>query len=165
MLQQSARWVAVVGISVAAFGCASGAPATATHASSQACSTVGRADVHEALLRQGAIISITPLSERPFVARRSPLKDAKASQQAKLVGVRLVVKPGPGVTGEWLQLLANCDRHLPLHAHPAQEDCPFELADTTTSVRSLGDAFAVDIKSSDPAVAQESIRRAEALAK
>ena len=78
----------------------------------------------------------------------------------------MVVKPAKGVTREWLQLLANCDRHLPLqHAHPAQEDCPFELADTTTSVRSLGDAFAVDIESSDPAVAQESIRRAEVLAK
>lgn len=37
--------------------------------------------------------------------------------------------------------------------------------DTTTSVRSLGDSFAVDIKSNDPAVAQESIRRAETLAR
>lgn len=164
MLQQCGRWAAVAGVSLVALGCASGAPNTVTQTSSQACSTVGRAEVHEAF-RRDAIISITPLSERPFVARPSPLKAAKASQQAKLVGVRLVVKPAPGVTSEWLQLLANCDRNLPLHAHPAADECPFELADTTTSVRSLGDAFAVDIKSSDPAVAQETIRRAEALAK
>jgi hypothetical protein len=116
------------------------------------------------LLKRDNILSVAPLSERPFVASRNPLVKARSEQRAKTIGVRLVVKPAPGLTGEWLQTLANCDRKLPPEEHAVAIQCPFELANSSANVVSLGDAFAIDVTSNDPAIVEEATRRAEALA-
>lgn len=161
----SMNWATVLAVFMTGTGCASQASAPGTPIQvSPVCSTVGRADAHSVLLKRESIVSVAPLSERPLVAKRNPLAVARAEERAKRVGVRVVVKPAPGLTGEWLQTLANCDRTLPPEEHGGAFQCPFELANTRANVVSLGDAFAIEVTSSDPATVEEVIRRAEALA-
>lgn len=164
MQPERGSWFAVVGALLTVTGCASQGPvAGKAEQVSQVCSTVGRADAHRVLLKRENIVSVAPLSEQPFVARRTPLKDNMARAHAKLVGVRVVIKPAPGLTSEWLQLLANCDRKLPPEQHAVDIECPFELENTSASVVSMGDAFAIDVTSHDPGVVDEAIRRAVGL--
>lgn len=162
----STNWATGLAVFMTVMGCASQAPAPGKPVQvSPVCSTIGRADAHSVLLKRDNIVSIAPLSERPLVAKRNPLATARAEERAKRVGVRVVVKAAPGLTGEWLQTLANCDRHLPPENHAEAIQCPFELANTRANVVSLGEAFAIDVTSSDPATVDEAIRRAEALAR
>lgn len=159
------KWVHVVAVFTAAGGCASQSSAPGKPVQvSPVCSTIGRADAHSVLLKRENIVAVAPLSERPLVAKRNPLATIRADERAKRVGVRIVVKPAPGLTGEWLQTLVNCDRSLPAEEHATAVQCPFELANTGASVVSLGDAFAIDVTSKNPATVDELIRRAEALA-
>jgi len=130
-----------------------------------ACEGTTRATTHEALLQAQGITSVTPLRDKPFVARPTALKVAAAEKRAKLQGARVVLRPSAGLTAEWLQLLANCDRAMGAEAAPssASPACPFELAQSSTTVRSTGDGFALDVVSDDPRVASEILERARSL--
>lgn len=72
----------------------------------------------------------------------------------------------PGMTAEWLQRVVEC--HLARnasvgHVDPAMPECPLVLKDVTAEVRSTGNGFAVEMRSKDPAVASEILRRARLL--
>lgn len=165
MRSNSATWAAVLAAFVVGMGCASSPPRVDGPVQvSPVCSAIGRADAHSVLLRRDNIVSVAPLSERLGHVHRNPLARMQEESKAKRVGVRVVLKPAPGLTGEWLQTLANCDRNLPPEEHAVAFQCPFELANTKAEVRSLGDSFAIDVTSSDPAIIDEATRRAEALA-
>ncbi|HWA70713.1 MAG TPA: hypothetical protein VG937_00190 [Polyangiaceae bacterium] len=129
------------------------------------CEGIGVNEVHETLLVRENIESVETLTKKPFVARPSPLKQAAAASQAKIIGVRMIVRPIPGLTAERLQLLVNCDRSSAERASSAAHEptCPFGLKGATTSVHSTGIGFAADIASDDPQVVREIIRRANAL--
>lgn len=138
-------------------------PPTANHA---ACEGTTRANTHEALLRPQEIVSVTALKDKPFIARPSALKVAAAESRAKLQGARVVLRPRAGLTAEWLQLMANCDRAIVAEAPLSSSGpaCPLELDQSRTTVRSTGDGFALDIVSDDPRVASEILERAQSLA-
>ena len=130
-----------------------------------ACEGTTRAQAHDALLQPPEITSVAPLRDKPFIARPSPLKVAAAESRAKLQGARVVLRPSVGMTAERLQLLANCDRTMGEHAAPSPSTpaCPFELDRSSTTVRSTGDGFALDVVSDDPRVAAEILQRARGL--
>jgi len=167
-VMNKSRSVGLVGVLLIAAGgaCTSAAierpPAPAYRS---ACEGTARANAHEALLRAQNITSVTPLKEKPFVARPSPLKVAAVASRAKLQGARIVLRPTAGMTAEWLQAIANCDRTMGGDgaSSSASPTCPFELDGASTTVRSTGDGFAVDVVSDDPQVAGEILTRAQSL--
>jgi hypothetical protein len=109
--------------------------------------------VHDAIIRDGDVLHITLLVRREAIARPTPMKRAAAKEFP--AGVRIVVRPRNGVTVERLQSALNCDRafaaQLPESRDPS---CPFELADTSVVVSSLGDAFAIDVTSENSEIAE-----------
>lgn len=72
----------------------------------------------------------------------------------------------PGMTAEWLQRVVDCHlaRNAALgHVDPTMPDCPLVLKGVTATVKSTGNGFAVAMRSQDPAVASEILRRARLL--
>jgi hypothetical protein len=79
-------------------------------------------------------------------------------------GATVVFRATPGLTAEWMQRIVNC--HLARnaavgHDMPEMPYCPLILRDVRA--RSVGDGFAVDVTSKDPATAAEIWRRAQQL--
>ena len=84
----------------------------------------------------------------------------------KRVGDSVVFRAVPGMTAEWLQGVVDC--HLARaaaagHVMPEMEYCALELKDVTAKVASVGDGFAVNIRSNEPATADQIVARAEKL--
>ncbi|MFO0749992.1 MAG: hypothetical protein U1F43_30630 [Myxococcota bacterium] len=72
----------------------------------------------------------------------------------------------PGMTAEWLQRVVDCHiaRNAVMgHDDPAMPQCPLVPNGVTATVTSNGAGFAVAIRSDDPEVAQEILRRARGL--
>jgi hypothetical protein len=78
------------------------------------------------------------------------------------VGADVHLRARPGMTAQWLARLAEC--------HAAREaagvactssECPLRLARVTTSVSPTATGFTLAIRTDDPAVAHEIVRRAE----
>lgn len=136
-------------------------------ASPGSCQTVGSAELHQVLFDGRNIESVETLKERPLVVRPSPLKTATGERAAKVVGVRVLLRPAAGITAERLELLANCDRATAQSETSTEHDsrCPFGVRGTSTTVSSTGMGFAADVAANDPDAAQELVRRAEALAR
>lgn len=89
-------------------------------------------------------------------------------QVESAVGARAVFRAVPGLTAEWLQREVDC--HLARAAAvgndmPEMDYCPLVLKGVNAKVSSTGDGFAIDVTSSDPAVAKEAERRMQAAAK
>ncbi len=113
---------------------------------------------------------LSPFSHREDIRSVSPLKEEnKVGRSVSYTnpGVEVVFRAVPGMTAEWLQRVVDC--HLARNAAIGHEAagaemgfCPLTLRGVQASVRSVGDGFAVAIRSDDAAVAKEIQRRAEA---
>ncbi|MFZ5894619.1 MAG: hypothetical protein ACOY0T_26390 [Myxococcota bacterium] len=84
----------------------------------------------------------------------------------KRVGATVVFRAVPGMTAEWLQRVVDC--HLARaaaagHAMPEMDYCPLELNNVTAKVTSVGDGFAVHIRSNDAATVDQVLARATSL--
>ena len=84
----------------------------------------------------------------------------------RTVGATVVVNAVPGLTQEWLQRVVNC--HVARNAavgHDMKDMayCPLVPRGAQATVRSTGDAFAVDIKADDKEGGAEIWRRAQQL--
>lgn len=82
------------------------------------------------------------------------------------VGGRVVFRAVPGMTAEWLQRLVDC--HLARaaavgHSMPEMPYCPLVPKGVKATAVSVGDGFAVEMTSDDPASDAEVWRRVQAL--
>lgn len=78
------------------------------------------------------------------------------------LGADVHVRAKPGMTAQWLARLAECHgvREAAGMACTSAE-CPLRLARVTTSVSTTATGFILAIRSDDPAVAREIVRRAQ----
>ncbi len=112
---------------------------------------------------------ISPFAHREDIRSVSPYEEQVKAGKAtttKRVGATVVFRALPGMTAEWLQRVVDC--HLARaaaagHQMPEMDYCPLVLKDVTAKVTSVGDGFAVNIKSEDGATADQILKRAEAL--
>jgi hypothetical protein len=112
---------------------------------------------------------MSPFVHREEIARVEPLFTGAASPKsaAQTRGATIFFRAAPGLTAPWLQRVVDC--HIARNAalgHDAREMpyCPLVPKDVTARVTERGAELAVEVSSSDPAVAQEIVRRAQALA-
>lgn len=95
----------------------------------------------------------SPLEHRADLASVEPLAD----------GAIVMFRPIPGMTAAWLQRLIDCHVAEMASAGHDMRDCPLAPRGMTAKVRPAGDAFAVEIRSDDPAVAADIAARAQRL--
>lgn len=128
-------------------------------AESQAC--VGISDDDRAMSpfeHPADIASVEPLVERT--------SSSKLGLSSRQVGAVVRFRAVPGLTGEWLQRLVDCHlaRNAALgHIVPEMPDCPLVPRGVQARVRSIGNGFAVEIRSDDSDTAREILARAQRL--
>jgi hypothetical protein len=113
---------------------------------------------------------LSPFAHREDIRSVSPLREeTKIGRSVSYAnpGVEIVFRAVPGMTAEWLQRVVDCHlaRNAAIGHEAAGEEmsfCPLTLRDVQASVRSVGDGFAVAIRSSNADVSKEIQRRAEA---
>jgi hypothetical protein len=103
------------------------------------------------------IASVEPLIERT-VGGKSPWQ--------RTAGAVVMLRAVPGMTAEWLQRVVDC--HLARNAAlgysvPEMPNCPLVPRGVTARVRSVGNGFAVEVRSDDSAAAREIFSRAQRL--
>jgi hypothetical protein len=114
---------------------------------------------------------VSPFAHGPDIRSVSPLqeevKTGKVSTN-RVAGAEVVFQAVPGMTAEWLQRVADC--HLARNAAIGPEaaaaempHCPLALRGAQARVRSVGDGFAVAIRSDDVETSKEILKRAEAM--
>lgn len=106
------------------------------------------------------IRSVTPLKEEVRVGKNTVQRTA---------GAEIVFTALPGLTAEWLQRVVDC--HIARNSTIGHETtsaemsfCPLTLRGVRAAVRSVGDGFAVAVRSDDEATSAEIVKRAESLA-
>lgn len=112
---------------------------------------------------------ISPFFHREDIGSVSPLTEQVRLGKAattKRVGASIVFRSRPGMTAEWLQRVVDC--HLARaaaagHAMPEMEYCPLVLNNVSAKVVSVGNGFAVNVRSDDAATVDALLKRAEAL--
>lgn len=107
--------------------------------------------------------TMSPFSHPEDVAAVTPLKSAAARPEGALISFRAI----DGMTAPRLEKLVNCQlaRNACLE-HESQEMayCPLVLRNVKATVTPTNDGlFSVSIRSDDPSIAQEVLRRSEAL--
>lgn len=83
-----------------------------------------------------------------------------------VVGATITIAAVRGLTAEWLRRSIACHlaRNAALgHDVPEMPDCPLVPRGVTATVRSVGDAFAIDVHADTPEGVQEVLRRARSL--
>ena len=88
------------------------------------------------------------------------------SQTSQVVGAIIGFRAIPGMTAEWLQRAVDCHiaRSNSLgNSMPEMAYCPLMPKGVSAKVTSVGNGFSVTVQSTDPAGAQEVLRRAQAL--
>ena len=129
-------------------------------AEASACSSIPAEDRDMSPFAHTADIrSVSPLQEE--------VKSGKVST-TRVAGAEIVFQAVPGMTAEWLQRVVDC--HLARNAaigHGAAAAempyCPLTLRAVQARVRSVGDGFAVAIRSDDVETSKEILKRAESL--
>jgi hypothetical protein len=129
-------------------------------AESSACSGVPEADRDLSPFGHiGDIRSVSPLQE--------DVRNGKATS-TRVAGAEVVFRAVPGLTAEWLQRGVDC--HLARNSAIGHEAsaaempfCPLTIRGAQARVRSVGDGFAVAIRSDDAEASKEILKRAEAL--
>ncbi len=129
-------------------------------AESSACSGVPEEDRDLSPFGHGGDIrSVSPLQEDVRMGKGTSTRAA---------GAEVVFRAVPGLTAEWLQRVVDC--HLARNAAIGHEAsaaemplCPLTLRGAQARVRSVGDGFAVAIRSDDAVASKEILKRAEAL--
>jgi hypothetical protein len=112
----------------------------------------------------------------PFEHREDVRSASEVTEEVKMgkllssrsAGATVVFQAVPGMTAEWLQRLVDC--HLARNAAIGHEaasaemvNCPLTLRGVQASVKSVGDGFAVTLRSDDINTSKEILRRAKAL--
>lgn len=111
----------------------------------------------------------SPFAHREDIRSVSELEEERRSgRQTRdvLVGATVEFRAVPELTEEWLQRLVDCHlaRNASLgHQIEGMDYCPLVPAGVQADVRSVGDGFAIDVRSDDPQTAREVLRRAKAL--
>jgi len=113
---------------------------------------------------------MSPFAHRDDIRSVQPLQETQQVGKGTIsrqVGARVVFRANPGMTAEWLQRVVDC--HLARaaaagHEMPEMDYCPLMLPGVTARVTSVGDGFAVDIRSNDPATQDAIVKRTAALA-
>lgn len=113
----------------------------------------------------------------PFVHREDIRSVSKVMEEVKTgkvtssraAGATVVFRAVPGMTAEWLQRLVDCHfaRNAAIGYDAASAEmsyCPLTLRGAQASVRSVGDGFAVTVRSDDNDTSKEILRRMESLA-
>jgi hypothetical protein len=129
-------------------------------AESSACSGVPEEDrVLSPFGHVADIRSVSPLHE--------DVRSGKGTS-TRMAGAEVVFRAVPGLTAEWLQRVVDC--HLTRNSAIGHETssaempfCPLTLRGAQARVRSVGDGFAVAIRSDDAEGSKEILKRAEAL--
>lgn len=135
-----------------------------------ASSALARAEAEACQGLSDADRDMSPFAHREDIRSVVPLEEPQRIGRQTLgrtVGARVIFRAVPGMTAEWLQRLVNC--HLARAAAsgyemPGMEYCPLMLEGVTATVFSVGDGFAVDIRSDDPQTQEAILQRARALA-
>jgi hypothetical protein len=110
----------------------------------------------------------SPFDHREDITSVQPAYVHVSGKQAadRLAGASVVFRAVPGMTTEWLQRVVDC--HLARNSAlgndvPEMSYCPLVPKGVTAKVSSAGDGFTVTIESQDSSIAQEVLRRAQAL--
>jgi hypothetical protein len=112
---------------------------------------------------------MSPFAHREDIRAVQPLEDTQQVGKGTVrrqVGTRVIFRAVPGMTAEWLQRLVDCHvarAGAASHEMPEMDYCPLMLKGVTAHVSSVGDGFAVDLRSDDPATQEALAKRAEAL--
>jgi hypothetical protein len=113
---------------------------------------------------------MSPFAHRDDIRSVQPLEDVQQVGKgtvSRKAGARVIFRANQGMTAEWLQRLVDC--HLARaaaagHDMPEMDYCPLMLKGVTAQVSSVGDGFAVDLRSNDPATQDAIVKRVTALA-
>jgi hypothetical protein len=103
----------------------------------------------------------------PFFHREDVIRvESLRTEAAVPVGARVVFRPIPGMTVEWLQRIVDC--HLARNAllgteAPEMDYCPLVLHNVTARVVQVWDGLAIDVRSNDPGVAVSILARVNTL--
>jgi hypothetical protein len=109
---------------------------------------------------------LSPFFHREDVLRVEPLREPQPFGDPKPLGARVVFRPIPGMTPEFLQRLVDC--HLARNAAmgtdmPEMEYCPLALTGVTAQVLRVWDGLAIEVRSIKPETALRILARANAL--
>lgn len=113
---------------------------------------------------------ISPLERAGDIARVEPYVQKTTTPRPTFereLGAVVTFRAVPGLTAEWLQREVDCHlaRNAALgHDVPEMPNCPLVPRSVTVRVRSVGDGFAVEIRSDDPDTAHEILTRAQRVA-
>ncbi|MEO8181495.1 MAG: hypothetical protein ABI895_21880 [Deltaproteobacteria bacterium] len=114
---------------------------------------------------------MSPFAHREDIRSVSPVTQEVRNGKTlsnRTAGTEIVFRAVPGMTAEWLQRLVDCHlaRNSAIGHQAASADmpyCPLTVRGAQASVRSVGDGFAVTIRSEDYATSAEISRRSESL--
>ena len=113
---------------------------------------------------------MSPFDHREDISSVAPatamLPEHGKVQNSKVTGATVTFRALPGMTQEWLQRVVDC--HIARSNSmggdmPEMAYCPLMVKGASATVNSTGNGFAVTVQSTDPASAQEIVRRAQAL--
>lgn len=114
---------------------------------------------------------MSPFAHSDDVREVSALEEERPAGKSKTVrqvGATVVFRAMPGLTAEWLQRIVDCHlaRNAALgHDMPEMAYCPLVPRGVTAKVRSVGDGFAVEVRSDDPETAKQILARAQGIKK
>jgi hypothetical protein len=112
---------------------------------------------------------MSPFAHREDIASAKPLEEEQPvgkGRVKKLKGAIVVFRAVPGLTAEWLQREVNCHQARAASVGfdmPEMSYCPLMVKDVKVTVSSVGDGFAVELRSDNEASAKEVEHRALAL--
>jgi hypothetical protein len=111
---------------------------------------------------------MSPFDRREDIASVKPLEEATTLPKGSttVVGATVTFRAVPGMTAQWFQRVVDCHlaRNAALgHVVPEMPSCPLVPKGVTASVSPTSDGFAVAIRGSDAAAAEEVLRRANGL--
>lgn len=102
----------------------------------------------------------------PFAHREEIASVAVLGTGAKPQGAIVTFRSVPAMTAQWLQRVVDCHiaRNAAMgHQSPEMPYCPLVPKNVTATVSAVSDGLAVQIRSDDPAAAQDVWKRAQAL--
>jgi hypothetical protein len=110
---------------------------------------------------------LSPFFHREDILRVEPLRQVQAGGEPVAVGARVVFRPLPGMTPEFLQRLLDCHlaRALALGSELLEaEDDPLGLPAVKAQAMRVWDGLGVELRSDKPEIALRILARANALA-
>jgi hypothetical protein len=109
---------------------------------------------------------LSPFFHREDIVRVEPLREPQTFGDPRTLGARVVFRPIPGMTVEFLQHLVDCHiaRNAAMGADmPEMDYCPLALPSVTAQVLRVWDGLAIEVRSPKPETALRILARANAL--